>query len=46
MTASAMEGDRSTCLAAGMDDHIGKPVRPDELQRVLGRWLTRSALSA
>src|SRR5690606_10336632 len=37
MTASATEGDRSACLASGMDDHIGKPVRPDELDRVLGR---------
>ena len=46
MTASSAEGDRSTCLAAGMDDHISKPVRPDELQTVLGRWITRNALSA
>jgi PAS domain S-box-containing protein len=46
MTASAMEGDRSACLAAGMDDHIGKPVRPATLKAVLERWLARSALSA
>jgi len=46
MTASAMEGDRSACLAAGMDDHIGKPVRPDTLKAVLRRWLARSAMSA
>jgi PAS domain S-box-containing protein len=46
MTASAMQGDRSACLAAGMDDHIGKPVRPDELKMVLDRWLGRRALSA
>ena len=46
MTASAAEGDRGTCIAAGMDDHLAKPVRPDELRTVLARWVTRSALSA
>jgi PAS domain S-box-containing protein len=46
MTASAMDGDRSACLAAGMDDHIGKPVRPEELRNVLQRWLPRRVLSA
>jgi PAS domain S-box-containing protein len=37
MTALAMEGDRERCLAAGMDDYITKPVRPEELQRALER---------
>ena len=39
MTAGAMEGDRERCLAAGMDDYIAKPLRPDELDAVLERWL-------
>ncbi len=39
MTASAMEGDRERFLEAGMDDYISKPLRPDQLDAVLERWL-------
>jgi two-component system, sensor histidine kinase and response regulator len=43
MTAGAMEGDRERCLQAGMDDYIAKPLRPDQLDAVLERWLGRAA---
>jgi len=39
MTAHAMAGDRERCLAAGMNDHISKPIDPEQLAAVLRRWL-------
>jgi CheY-like chemotaxis protein len=35
MTANALTEDRDACLLAGMDEHLGKPVRPEELRRLL-----------
>jgi len=37
LTANAMRGDRDSCLEAGMDDYISKPIRLDELMEALCR---------
>jgi CheY-like chemotaxis protein len=37
MTANAMLEDREACFAAGMDDYLAKPVRPEELASALSR---------
>jgi PAS domain S-box-containing protein len=39
MTANAMDDDRQSCLDAGMNDHISKPVEPDNLWEVLLNWV-------
>ena len=41
MTANAFNEDRQNCLAAGMNDHLGKPVDPDLLFETILKWLAK-----
>jgi CheY-like chemotaxis protein len=45
MTASATQDDRDRCFQADMDDYISKPVRIDELDVVLERWITTDPIN-
>jgi signal transduction histidine kinase/HPt (histidine-containing phosphotransfer) domain-containing protein/BarA-like signal transduction histidine kinase len=38
MTAHAQQSDRESCLAAGMDDYLAKPIRPTDLRDAIERW--------
>jgi len=39
MTANAMVGDREAVIAAGMNDHIAKPIKVDEMFATLAKWV-------
>jgi two-component system sensor histidine kinase/response regulator len=41
LTAHAMQGDRDRFLAAGMDDYLSKPLRPQDLDPILNSWVDR-----
>ena len=43
MTALAMVRDSERSQAAGMNDHVSKPIAPDHLMQVLARWIERPA---
>jgi two-component system sensor histidine kinase/response regulator len=42
LTANVFGEDRAACMAAGMNDHVAKPVDPPVLFDTLSRWLGAS----
>ena len=45
LTAHALKGDRTRCLAVGMNDYVAKPFTKAELATVLARWLPQAKKS-
>jgi len=43
MTANAFDEDRAACIAAGMNDHLGKPTEPELLFATVLKWLEQRA---
>ncbi|MCM4077535.1 PAS domain-containing hybrid sensor histidine kinase/response regulator [Paractinoplanes hotanensis] len=43
LTASALAEDRARCLAAGMDEHIAKPLVPAQVAAALAKWAIPAA---
>ena len=45
LTANTMPGDKAKCLAAGMSDHVGKPIEITELLECIERWRSGRAVA-
>lgn len=46
MTANVMAEERDECLAAGMSDHIAKPIDEDDLMRAVAKWQPSDLMAA
>jgi CheY-like chemotaxis protein len=46
LTAHALDGEKERCLAAGMDDYLSKPINPEQLAALLGKWTGNHAESS
>ncbi|WP_347985894.1 EAL domain-containing protein [Methylomonas sp. AM2-LC] len=45
LTADVQKGIETQCLEAGMDGHLSKPFNKQQLQAIIGKWLTLPTLS-
>jgi signal transduction histidine kinase/CheY-like chemotaxis protein len=46
ITANALQGDRESCLAAGMDDYLSKPFTQQALGQTISRWISLPRVAA
>ena len=45
LTANAIKGDDQVCFDAGMDDYMTKPVKAEDIDKAITRWLVNSGIS-
>ena len=46
VTANAIQGDRERCLASGMDDYLPKPIRQQDLEGLVAKWIPDAVTAA
>lgn len=46
LTANAMKGDKEKCLSLGMDDYLSKPIRKNDLQKIISKWSLKINIDA
>jgi signal transduction histidine kinase/ActR/RegA family two-component response regulator len=39
LTASVSREDRNRCIEGGMNDHLGKPASPEQIEKMLAKWI-------